>query len=265
MGCLAVSETTTYRWTLDEDVRRYRELGVTAIGVWRRKLADFGEERGVELIRESGLEVSSLTWAGGFTGSDGRTLKESILDAEDAIRTAAELQAGCVICYSGGRGGHTHNHARRLIKSALKEIAPISEEAGIPLAIEPMHHGCSTDFTFLTGVKDALEISSAINSPALKLVFDTYHLCHDAAAIETIPDLVPQIALVQLGDARGIPDGEQNRCVLGQGRLPLMEVVLALKACGYDGHFELELLGEDTEAVEYEELITMSKDDFDSL
>ena len=40
----------------------------------------------------------------------------------EAVRLAAEMKAGCLVVYSGGRAGHTHNHARRLVKEALKEL-----------------------------------------------------------------------------------------------------------------------------------------------
>jgi len=67
--------------------------GIPAIGVWRQKLADFGEEKGIELLADSGLSVSNLLWAGGFTGSDGHTYRESLNDAAEAIRLAAALNA----------------------------------------------------------------------------------------------------------------------------------------------------------------------------
>ena len=91
MAGLSVNEITTYRWTFDQDVARYRAAGIEAIGVWRQKLADYGEERGIELLRESGLNVSNLLWAGGFTGSDGHSYEESIEDAREAIRLARLL------------------------------------------------------------------------------------------------------------------------------------------------------------------------------
>ena len=53
--------------------------------------------------------------------------------------------------------------------------------------------------------------------------------------------------MVQLGDARRPPAGEQNRCRLGEGVVPLAEIVAALKAGGYDGYYDVELLGEELE------------------
>src|SRR4029079_19126645 len=85
MPLVSVNELTTYRWTFDEDVAQYRAAGFTAIGVWRQKLCDFGEEKGVELLADSGLAVSNLLWAGGFTGSDRRSVCDSIEDDDEAV------------------------------------------------------------------------------------------------------------------------------------------------------------------------------------
>ena len=77
---LAINELTTYRWTLEQDLESYRQAGINGIGVWRQKLTDYGVQQGVELVYESGMEVSSLQWAGGFTGNDGSSHRESIQD-----------------------------------------------------------------------------------------------------------------------------------------------------------------------------------------
>ena len=122
MAELSMNETTTFRWSFEEDVAHYAAAGIPAIGVWRQKLSDCGQARGLELLRSSGLKVSHLLWAGGFTGSDGRSYRESVEDAAEALRTAAALRTGCLVVYSGARAGHTFNHARRLIHGALKEL-----------------------------------------------------------------------------------------------------------------------------------------------
>src|ERR1700733_9465420 len=110
MARLSMNEMTTYRWSFDQDVAEYRSAGIPAIGVWRRKLTDFGEEKGIELLAEAKLPVSNLLWAGGFTGSDGHTFRERVDDAAEAIRLAAALHARSLVVYSGARAGHTHNH-----------------------------------------------------------------------------------------------------------------------------------------------------------
>ena len=264
MARLSMNEMTTYRWSFDEDVRNYSAAGIAGIGVWRQKLSDFGEDKGLELLRDTGLSVSSLLWAGGFTGSDGRSYKDSVEDAREATRLAGRLKAGCLIVYSGARAGHTHNHARRLFKSALNELLPIAAESGVTLAIEPMHEGCASEWTFLTTLNESLALMREIDDPALKLVVDTYHLGHDPALVEQLPEVADRIAIVHLGDAKSPPQGEQNRCRLGEGTVPLASILGALKSAGYQGFYDVELMGEEIETMDYQELLQHSKKAFES-
>jgi len=265
MALLSISETTTFRWSFEEDVTSYAAAGIPAIGVWRHKLSDFGESKGIELLTETGLRVSHLFWGGGFTGSDGRTFRVSVEDAAEALRTAAALGTETLLVYSGARAGHTYNHARRLFKDALAELAPLAAELKVVLAIEPMHPGCAGEFTFLTSLDDVLAFLDACANPQVKLVLDTYHLGQTPDLAGRIGQFIDRVALVQLGDARQPPTGEQNRCLLGEGIIPLREIVGALVAAGYDGFFDVELLGEGVEAVQYAALLQHAKDAFSRL
>jgi sugar phosphate isomerase/epimerase len=265
MARLSMNEMTTFRWSFDEDVANYAAAGIDAIGVWRQKLSDYGEDKGIELLAQQGLRVSNLLWAGGFTGSDGRTFRESVDDAAEAIRVAAQMRAQCVVVYSGARAGHTHNHARRLIKDALRELAPLASDYEVTLAIEPMHRGCAAEWTFITSVDDALALLAAVESPHLKLAFDTYQLGLDPHIVDRIPEIADKIAIVHLGDSRQLPDGDHNRCRLGEGTIPLREIVSALESASYNGFYDVELMGEEIEAVDYRELLDHSKRAFGSL
>jgi sugar phosphate isomerase/epimerase len=265
MAELSMNETTTYRWSFEEDVTNYTAAGIHAMGVWRQKLSDFGQEKAVELLADSGMKVSHLLWAGGFTGSDGRTYRESVEDAREALHVAAKLQAGSLVVYSGARAGHTFSHARRLIHGALAELLPVAEELGVTLAVEPMHPGCASEWTFLTSLDDTLELLHAVGSPMVKMVLDTYHLGQDSGLIERIGEIASQVAIVQLGDAAEPPSGEQNRCRLGEGIIPLKKIVAALKTAGYDGYYDVELLGEEIEMLDYQSLLQHAKEAFAEL
>ena len=265
MAQLSMNETTTFRWTFEQDVLNYAAAGIPAIGVWRQKLSDCGEARGIELLAESGMKVSHLFWAGGFTGSDGRSFRASVDDAAEALRTAHALSTGALVVYSGARAGHTFNHARRLIREALKELGPLAAELGVVLAVEPMHPECATEFTFITDVDEALDLLGAVGGEQVKIVFDTYHLGQDRGILDRIPEIAPHVAIVQLGDAREPPTGEQNRCRLGDGGIPLKEIVDALADAGYDGFYDVELLGEEIETIDYHALLDHAKQAYGEL
>ena len=93
MAELSMNETTTFRWSFEEDAANYAAAGIPAIGVWRQKLSDCGRRGPSNCSADSGLKVSHLLWAGGFTGSDGRSYRESVDDAAEALRTAAALRS----------------------------------------------------------------------------------------------------------------------------------------------------------------------------
>ncbi len=259
MARLSINEMTTYRWSFEKDLAQYQAAGIPAIGVWRQKLTDFDEQHGLQLLKQSGLGVSNLLWAGGFTGSDGRTYSDSLKDAGDAIRLAHAMHAGCLVVYSGGRNGHTQNHARRLFVSALRSLLPLAAEFEVTLAVEAMHAGCAGECTFLNTVDDCLSLLDAVESPHVKLVFDTYHLGHDPRVLDQVRQVAGRIAVVHLGDSLAPPQRDQNRVRLGEGILPLREIVAAIEDTGYEGYYDVELLGEAIEACGYEELIASSK------
>ncbi|MCE9604302.1 MAG: sugar phosphate isomerase/epimerase [Planctomycetia bacterium] len=265
MAVLSISELTTFRWSFEEDVAQVREAGFRAIGVWRQKLAEYGEAKGIELLRKSGLAVSNLQWCGGFTGSDGRSHRDGLEDAREAIELAAALNAGCLIVYSGARGGHTFNHAKRLLRDALKELLPIARKHKVTLALEPMHPDASAECTFLNDPLDALSLIETFHDPHLKLAFDTYH-------IGLLPDwqaklkaVAEHIAVVHLGDGTAPVDREQVRTRLGEGIVPLQEILSALQTAGFDGYYDVELVGMNSEPARYPELLAHSRDAFTRL
>lgn len=260
-----MSEVTTYRWSFEQDVFNYAAAGYDSIGVWRRKIADFGEDAGVDLLASSGLKVSHLLWAGGFTGSDGRSWNESIDDACQAIRLAGALSAGCLIVYPGGRNNHIYRHAERLFRVALDTMLSLAEAADVTLAIEPMHPACARDWTFYTDIESTIALIESIDSPHLKLVFDTYHFGHDRSLLSNLNEIVPHLALVQLGD-RVIPHGtDQQRCPLGQGIVPLRRIIAGLHDVGYDGAFDVELCGLGFEVGGYHQLLADCRQRFDEM
>jgi len=264
MALFSMNELTTYRWSFEDDVQRYADAGIRSIGVWRQKLSDYGEVKGIELLDEMGLCVSNLMWAGGFTGSDGRSFNDALDDAYEAIRLTADLRAECLIVYSGGRGGHTTNHANRLLKDALKALAPVARDLDVTLALKPMDAGCASDWTFLTELSETMTLLDEFDSSVIQLAFDTYHLGLDPVAIELLSEIVPRIAIVQLGDARQRPTGEQNRCRLGEGAVPFAKILAKLTDGGYRGSYDVKLLGDDIESFDYDELLLHSKEKFES-
>lgn len=255
MATISVSEVTTYLWPFDKDVQTYASYGLSSIGVWRQKLTDYGEEKGAELLAEVGMDVSHLYFAGGFTGYDGGSLQDAIDDAQQALEVAALIQADCLTLYTGSRGGHTYNHAHRLLQLALDQILPTAEELGVAIALEPMDARAATDWTFLTDIEQALEVVDRRSHPLLKMALDTYHWGGDEKLYSLLPDLVPYLAIVHLGDCMFTPSRDHERCLLGAGNVPLQSMVAALSEHGYNATYDIRLMGEDIEVADDERVL----------
>ena len=107
-------------------MRHYAAAGFDSIAVWRQKLSDFGEDKAIELLEDSELSVSALLWAGGFTGSDGRSHQESIEDALEAVQLAAGLKAGTLVVYTGSASGAHAQSCQAAVSNGDRGTASMS-------------------------------------------------------------------------------------------------------------------------------------------
>jgi len=232
---IGVNQITTYHWNVAEELRAYQQTGFESIGLWRAKLAEFGEAATIGLLAESDLTVSSLSWAGGFTGYNGHALSEAMFDVEEAIALAAEMNAGCVVVATGPRAGHTRNHARRLVIDALVALSDDAGERGVRLALQPMHRCFANEWTFLNTIDQTMSLISDCDHSHLGLAFDVYHLWQEVNLFDKIQEVAQQTWLVQLSDAPQNRCGELDRCSLGTGEVPLPEIMAAFQKAGFDG------------------------------
>lgn len=260
MQRLSVSEVTTRDWTFFDDVRQYAAYGINSIGVWRNKIeyTDFECEPKLDYeivaahLQDMRMNVSSLTWAGGFTGSCGQTFCDAIDDARTAIYNAYMIGAGCLIIYPGAANGHTKNHALSNIRAALQTLLPYAKDLGIRLGIEPISTR-KNPWSFIGNFQDHLDFVRSFNDQQLGLVLDLYHVGQNRRLLHTLEDIKDEIALVQLADTKAANpiDKEKSgafldnaRCLLGEGNIMIQQWLKKLSEIEYRGEFEIELHGE---------------------
>jgi sugar phosphate isomerase/epimerase len=256
---VAISELTTARWELRQELAHSSEHGFAAVSLWRPKLSDDGAEAAAAHLARAGMRASSLQWAGGFTGSDGRSFRESLRDAADAIEAAAVLalasplgQPPVVIVHAGCRGGHTRSHAARLLLDALDTLVPLAAREGVVLALEPVHPRAALQCGFLTSLDAALDIVEEAATAHLRLALDLWHFGDVIDGPTMLGRLAAATALVQVADRCGSPTGDADRQPAGMGCLPLEDLVGGLVEHGYRGDFEFDPVGETVEMLGYE-------------
>ena len=238
---ISVSQLTTRRWSLLEEVIELRAQQIDGIGLWRPKVADIGEDLAADLIQDAGLSVSSLSFVGGFTGVNGLSFDDAIADARDALAHAELLGAENVIVVSGARNRHTVRHSRRLLREALLELADDAGARGVRLCVLPMHASFAGSWTYLNSLDETVELLSGINHPHVGLAFDTYQLWTQPELLSRIPQLARLTGVVQISDAKRPPQGTLERCLPGEGVIPLGEIVRAFHLSGFDGYYDVQV------------------------
>lgn len=128
------------------------------------------------------------------------------------------------------------------LRRLVAHLAPAVEQArtsGVWLAIE--NNGAATrDLGFIQSLADAALLARATGAGIALELQNCWHECQLAATFRAI---VQHIAVVQVSDFKLGEELRFNRRVPGDGSIPLEWLMGALLEAGYDGPFELEILG----------------------
>jgi hydroxypyruvate isomerase len=115
----------------------------------------------------------------------------------------------------------------------LKWCGEVAERAGVTLLIESVNSQ-GWPGTFLTSIADAYLVVRAVNSPAVKLVFDVYHVqLEDGDLIQNIDRCWAEIAYFHLADNPG-------RLEPGTGEINFQNLLRHIQAKGYTGILDME-------------------------
>lgn len=249
---IAVSQVTSVRWDLVDDVTRARAHGFDALALWRPKVSDMSAAAAAVALTASGMRVSSLQWVGGFTGGEGRSFSESVDDARDALAMAAAMAAPVLVVHGGCRAGHTRSHARRLLTQAIELLAPEASRAGVTLAVKPMPPAEATGCGFLDDLADAVAFVELFADPAVRMALDLWQFADDPRLDGLLPRVAAAAAVVQVADRCSPPTRGGDRLPAGHGCLPLESIVTAIVDCGYAGAVEFDPVGEAVEILGYD-------------
>ncbi|MSP89309.1 MAG: hypothetical protein EXQ92_10960 [Alphaproteobacteria bacterium] len=223
-----------------DQIRFFADLGFAGIEDNQLNLRSVADQRriGRELVRrelEMGCFVNMTEprnpplWGSRDRDTRARLLRELRISIETAKRVG-----GRHLTTSSGRdlrvplaldlAGMVDN---------LRELAPIAEQAGVIICLE------STSETRVPGrllhrILDAYGVVKAVNSPAVRLVFDIFHVqVMDGDVINNLARTWDAIAAIQVSDNPG-------RTEPGTGELNYPNILRFIKQRGYRGLIGLE-------------------------
>ncbi|MEI8197991.1 MAG: TIM barrel protein, partial [Phycisphaerae bacterium] len=116
----------------------------------------------------------------------------------------------------------------------LKMAGPLALAQGITLVVEPLQRG---DTNIINTVPEALEYVQAANSPAVRLLVDSYHFWTEKETLQSVQDAAAYLGHVHVADlANRAAPGESGPAAAAMYR----EFFSVLKRGGYKGYISVE-------------------------
>jgi sugar phosphate isomerase/epimerase len=202
---------------------RFRDLGWDLIG---------------RMCDDSGMRLCIAGGGGNLLSKDPEMRRQGVEAFKDSLRLAGRL----------GAVGKSTAPLRRyeieppapprtlyelheeILIEELKELAPVAEEAGVMMMLEPLNR---YESQFIQRLEQAHKVCAAVGSRNVGFMADLFHMN------------IEEVDLGQAIDATGdylryVHLADSNRFEPGAGHLDFRPALAALKRIGYDGFMTLE-------------------------
>jgi sugar phosphate isomerase/epimerase len=245
---LCVHTITTKPLTLEECLAEYPKRGITGITIWRQALEGRDPAATGRRARDAGLEIVSLCRGGFFPGTTAAARRAAADDNLRAVEQAHALGTPLIVLVCGAVPGQDLAESRRQIAEGIATVLPAARQAGVTLAIEPLHPMYAADRSAVNTMRQAHEICDGLGSPAgLGIAIDVYHVWWD-------PELKSQI---ELAGRKGwlsafhicdwltpTKDLLNDRGLMGEGCIDIAAISRWVDAAGFTGHREVEIFSD---------------------
>ena len=243
--------TLGFRQSIAATIEAVARAGFGAIAPWRRELEGEQIAAVARRIRDAGLAVSGYCRSTYIPAVDAAAFAAGLADNRRAIDQAAALGAACFVMVVGGlpEGSRDLPGARAQLAEGVADLLRHAREAGVRLALEPLHPMYAADRSVLNTLAQALDLAAALEpapagGPMLGVAIDVYHVWWD-------PDLFAGIARAgrdgrilayHVSDwRRDTRDLLNDRGMMGDGVIALKPIRAAVEAAGYAGAVEVEI------------------------
>ncbi|MFE6997110.1 sugar phosphate isomerase/epimerase family protein [Microbacterium sp. NPDC057659] len=272
---LSINQATIKYADLATALKVTTDAGVQSIGLWREPVNEVGLDTAVKMLADSGLRFSTHCRGGFFTLPEGPERRASIDDNRRAIdETAALAAAGAegstavLVLVAGGlpEGSRDLVGARSRVHDALTELAPYAQDAGVTLAIEPLHPMFGSDRCVVSTLRQALDLAADFAPEVVGAAVDTFHIWWDPQVYEQIARAGREgrISTYQVCDWKTpLPaDVLLSRHYMGDGVIDFASLTRAVVETGYDRDIEVEIFNADIWADAPETVVARTAESF---
>jgi sugar phosphate isomerase/epimerase len=192
------------------------------------------EAQVLDLVRDSGMQVSAVGVANGWMFAEGADREQLLTIFERSCAAAQALGSSIVMSPVDRERGEVGQAA-----ASVRQVGAIAARYGVKLALE--FNSQAMQFNRLESVREVLNVAA---HPAVGLLLDTYHLQRSGRTGRGFAEVAPdEIAYVQYSDVprEGLQPGNTlDRLPPGEGAIDFREVFGLLDDNGYAGPLSYE-------------------------
>ena len=244
---LAINQATTMtQWTLREAIEGYAIKDIRGISVWRDKLAECGVDEAARILKDNNMTVTGLCRGGMFPANDDAGRQAALDDNHRAVDEAAAIGAQCLVMVCGGLpdGSKDMIDTRKQVADGLAAMLPYAIDAGVAVAIEPLHPMTAADRACVNTLEHALDLCDALGD-GIGVAVDCYHVWWDPKLEEQIVRAGNRILGFHVCDWL-VPtvDLVWDRGMMGDGVIDIPRIRGWVENAGYRGFNEVEIFSE---------------------
>ena len=236
---LSVSAVSSWQQDFDRDLALWERLGVGHVGLSLRKCESVGIERAAQRIRDAGLRVSNIGECGWCRMDDRapwRSQQQRLLDAQQVFDVPFVLT-------TGPAGELDWMDAANAFTEFVQPLRNVAVENTSPLRV---------DLSFVTTLVDTFTLARLAGVGACVELNSCWMERAAESSLVTSRGLVTH---VQVSDWKIGSLCTPDRRVPGDGDIPLARLLSFVIASGYEGAFEIEMVGPAIEEEGYERAI----------
>ena len=241
---LALNGATIMHSPLADDLEIAAETGFTALEVWAGKLDDYLRDRSLEELggrmRALGVQPWCINSIENITPRDAAGRAEIIDQLRQTAAIARAIGAPSIVVVPGrAPDGFVRAAAIADAVEVLRMMSDAAEDIG--LAFEFLGKpGCSVPTLDM-----AIEIVTAADRPNVGMVIDTFHFHAGGSQMADLARVpIDKLFVVHLNDSEDRPKAEltdAHRLFPGEGVIPIVEILSALRDRGFDGTVSIEI------------------------
>jgi sugar phosphate isomerase/epimerase len=244
---LCIHTQTHKPWNLEQCVKHFHEAGVKGISVWRHLLKDLTLLEVKNLLSEYQMDAVSLVRGGFFPSVDESDRRRAMDDNLLAVEQAEAIGAPLVVLVCGADPRQPLAVSRDQILDGIQQILPTAEEAGIKLAVEPLHPMYAADRSAIITMGQANDMVEEINSDLVGVAVDVFHLWWDPMLqreIERCGNMQKLFAFHVCDWSVPLNDMLNDRGLMGEGCIQLKQIRGWVERGGFEGYIEVEIFSD---------------------